>query len=252
MRDKKPRIFLKPGRMRLGDPEPWADIDAHNVHHLRHVLRLGSGAKIIIFDGSGKEYEAEIVESRPRRMTARITGSSMPDTEPKIQITLAQALIKENNFARVLTSCTELGCARFIPVLTERTVIKTTKKDITGKLERWQKILESSAAQCGRVKVPRITVPIRLADLLGENIDGLKILLSTLGRGVTMTEAMEDAKSLQNVMIIIGPEGGLTEKEEEFVLEKGFIPATLGPRILRAETAGAAAIAVIQHEAEKT
>ncbi len=253
MTEPRHRIFLKASRVHIsegsgGDKDSaWADIDPDNVHHLRHVLRLGPGAMIRIFDGSGSEYEARIVDSKPRRMTARILGSIKPETESPLRITLAQALIKEDNFDRILTSCTELGCACFIPLITRRTVVKTRKADLTGKMRRWDKILERAAAQSGRVKVPEIDAPRNLAEFLAEDRPGLKLILSPKKGESGISRIFDEKERIKELVIISGPEGGLEDDEERLAIDSGYHAISLGPRILRAETAGAAAIALIQY-----
>jgi 16S rRNA (uracil1498-N3)-methyltransferase len=248
MSEPRHRIFLKASRVHLNEDPAWADIDPDNVHHLRHVLRLGKGARIRIFDGSGREYEAHIYDSKPGRMRARILGSSnKPETESRIRITLAQALIKENNFDRILTSCTELGCACFIPLITTRTVVKIRKADLFGKMRRWDKILERAAAQCGRVKVPEIEAPKRLAEFLEEDRPGLKLILSPEKGDSGPGRILGEADSIKEVILISGPEGGLEEAEERLAIDSGCHAISLGPRTLRAETAGAAAMALLQY-----
>jgi 16S rRNA (uracil1498-N3)-methyltransferase len=248
MSERERRIYLKPKNIHLKDENPWADIDPDNTRHLRQALRLGPGAKINIFDGSGREYEAEITDSKPRSMKASILGWTQPETEPRIKITLAQALIKENNFDRILTSCTELGCSSFIPLITSRTVIKVRKADIQAKLERWEKIIERASAQSGRVKVPKIDFPVKLDEFLssrGERNLALKLILSLKAKEIDLKELI-DKPDAGEVIIISGPEGGLDDEEEKQAIEAGFTPISLGPRTLKAETAGAAAISVIQ------
>lgn len=248
MSQHKRRIFLKPGRVHLDDSKPWADIDPDNVHHLRHVLRLGPGAKIRIFDGTGREYEAEISDSRPRKMKAKILGTTRPETEPFLRIHLAQAMIKENNFDKLLTSCTELGCASFLPLVTGRTVAGTRKGiDWVNKMKRWEKILELAAAQSGRVRVPEIHAPLYLTELLKQDRPGLKIILSLKTEGADLKRLVAGDEIPGEILVISGPEGGLEDREEKLAIESGCHPVNLGPRILRAETSGIAALALIQY-----
>jgi 16S rRNA (uracil1498-N3)-methyltransferase len=248
MSQPKHRIFLRPARVHLNDDPPWADIDSDNIHHLRQVLRLGPGAGIRIFDGSGREYKAEITDSRPRRMRARILGSENPETESWLKITLAQALIRENNFDRILTSCTELGCSYFIPLITARTRVSIGRKaDLSGKMKRWDKILERASAQSGRVKVPRIDIPVNFEEFLEEDRTGLKLVLTTRTRGADLSRLFSKDDLPEEIVIISGPEGGFEDEEENIAIDSGCHPVSLGPRILRAETAPPAAIILIQY-----
>ena len=120
------RFFISPRRIRDEKGQLWADLDKDLVHHIRTVLRIGVGAKIILFDGSGREYLAEITSSTPSHVKATILEQSEPKTESALEIVLAQALLKEQAFDHVLTAATELGVSKIIPITSSRVVAKIT------------------------------------------------------------------------------------------------------------------------------
>jgi len=244
------RFFINPKRIHREDNELIASLDEFSAHHIRTVLRIGTGARIVLFDGSGKEYLSEIVISKPSYVKAKILETRATQTESPLEITLAQALIKENAFDKILTSATELGINKIIPVLTKRVVVNLKTKDLEQKMLRWRKILEESSALSSRVKVPEMTYPVELSKLLSEKIDATKIFLWEKARGgelKTLEKAQNQKKAIRNILLLTGPEGGFEDSEAEQTISAGFIPLGLGPRILRAETAAITAISIIQY-----
>ncbi len=243
----RPRVFVRPSRVHRGREKPWIEMDAQVGHHLRKVLRLGPGAKIIVIDGTGREYLCQLTEAKPSRVTAAILESSTPNVESPLKITLAQSLPKTQAFDRILTGCTELGVTRFAPLTTSRSVVKVTKKDITDKVKRWQTIVESSCAQSERVAVPRVEYPATLEDWLGSDSSGLKIILWERSYQSADMEWLNQEPRPEEVTLLAGPEGGFEQSEVQAALDAGYKPMSLGPRILRAETAAATAVAILQH-----
>ena len=240
---RPPRLFIRPGRFHAASDPPRVDLDQEAIHYLRHVLRLGQGAKLLLFDGSGREYLAEVTESRPTRVELKVLSVTRPEVESPLRITLAQALLRGNAFDRVLTDATELGVHAMVPILSARTVPQSKGREAEGKLKRWEKILAAAAAQSGRVLVPRIEYPASLADFLARKIEGLKLVLWESGPPAAGLPAEASAE----VTLLVGPEGGLAEAEVKAAQARGFRLWSLGPRILRADTAGPAALAILQH-----
>ena len=240
---RPPRFFLRPQRLHLEAQPAWAELDPDNIHRLRHVLRLGPGAQVLLFDGSGQEYLAEVTESRPTRVEVKILSRQKPEVESPLRVTLAQALLKGNAFDRVLTDATELGVQAIVPILSIRTVAQTRPAEAEAKVRRWEKILEAAAAQSGRVMVPRIDYPTLLAELLKRDWAGLKLIL---WEGAPSNAGLPEAKT-REVVLLVGPEGGFEEGEVESARSAGFQLWSLGPRLLRADTAGPAALAILQH-----
>jgi 16S rRNA (uracil1498-N3)-methyltransferase len=239
---RPPRLFVRASRLQLESGPPRAELDSDAVYYLRHVLRLGQGAKLLLFDGSGREYLAEVTESRPNRVELKILSTARPEVESPLRLTLAQALLKGNAFDRVLTDATELGAHAVVPVLSARTVPQARSREAEAKLKRWQKILEAAAAQSGRVLVPRIEYPISLEEFIRRDCKGQKLVLwEGAGPGAGLPEKCD-----QEIALLVGPEGGFEENEVQAALAQGFRVWSLGPRILRADTAGPAALAVLQ------
>ena len=240
---RPPRLFVRANRFHADSEPPRVDLDQDAIHYLRHVLRLGQGAKLLLFDGSGREYLAEVTESRPARVELKVLFVTRPEVESPLRVTLAQALLKGNGFDRVLTDATELGVRAIVPILSARTVPQTGSREAEAKLRRWEKILEAAAAQSGRVLVPRIEYPVSLADFLPRQIEGLKLVL---WEGGSPAAGWPEAASAE-ATLLVGPEGGFEEAEVKAAEQQGFRVWSLGPRILRADTAGPAALAILQH-----
>ena len=241
------RVFVPPSRVNKEGRAITAILDPDTVHHLRTVLRLSSGARLAVFDNSGVEYEGKIVELTPRHGVVEIESQSRPDVESPLRIVLAQSLIKGNGFDRLLADCTEVGAAGFIPLFTARTVVKISKADAADRVRRWERILAEAAAQCGRVIVPKMEMPLDLDELLARPAEGLRVILYERGGRGQLDEIVAGADLTQPVTLLAGPEGGFEEAEVERAVAAGFKVLGLGPRILRADTIGPVAMAVLQH-----
>ena len=234
------RVFVPPSRVNKEGRKITAILDPDTVHHLRTVLRLSKGAHLAIFDNSGVEYEGPIVELTPRHGVVEVESSSRPEVESPLRIVLAQSLIKGNGFDRLLADCTEVGAAGFIPLFTARTVVKISKAEAADRVRRWERILREAAAQCGRVMVPKMEMPLDLDELLARPAEGLRIILFERGGRGQLAEIAAGADLSQ-------PEGGFEAAEVERATAAGFKVLGLGPRVLRADTAGPVAMAVLQH-----
>jgi 16S rRNA (uracil1498-N3)-methyltransferase len=244
------RFFISPRRIKGAQGNCLVELDRNLAHHLRTVLRIGAGAKIVLFDGTGVEYLGEIISSTPSHVRVRLLEQSWPETESSLEITLAQALLKEQAFDRVLTSATELGVDRIVPVLSRRTVVKIHSAEAEKKLFRWRKILEEASAQSGRVKPPEISHAVEFEKLLIQEFDGEKILLWEKAKGGELEELRKNQDQFiakGKIMLLLGPEGGFEDEEAKKAMNAGFLPLGLGPRILRAETAPLVAIALVQY-----
>jgi len=216
------------------------------VHRLRDVLRLRAGAHITVLDDSGWEYEVELGETGGEAIRGVVVGRSQSLGEPGIEITLYQALLKGSKFELVLQKCTELGVAAFVPITSERCVVPGPRG---GRLSRWRSIIREAAEQSGRGRLP-VLHPVRpfaeacgsaagpaLIPWEGERVTGLKAVLGGLVAGGTRA-----------IDLFIGPEGGFSPGEVAMARDCGIVPVSLGPRLLRAETAGLVAAAAIFYE----
>jgi 16S rRNA (uracil1498-N3)-methyltransferase len=207
-------------------------------HYLLSVLRCKKGHAVTVIDGRGSAYAAEIVSIVKKDVFIDITGEILLNAELPVPLILCQGLLKGEKMDLVIQKATELGVAEIVPLVTERSIVKETRK-----VKRWHTIAEEAAEQCGRTVVPLVRDPEKLNDILnGEKVNGL---LFWEGGGRALSEAMGAIDSGRAVHIFIGPEGGFTAAEVDKAEGHGIVRTTLGKRILRAETASIAAIVLI-------
>jgi 16S rRNA (uracil1498-N3)-methyltransferase len=205
-------------------------------HYLTRVLRMGEGDRFVAMDGKGKAWLAEIIGT-----SAKIIESIFISTELPVAITLIVALPKGNGFDEVVRSCTELGVATFMPVISDRTLLKPSP----NKLDRWRKIATEAAEQSERQIVPAILEPIKFTTAIATVVDSQTDCYICVARGNRsyLWNCLSQRQSDNSkIVIAIGAEGGWTEKEIDTAIAVGFQPVSLGRRILRAVTAPIAAI----------
>jgi 16S rRNA (uracil1498-N3)-methyltransferase len=217
-------------------PEHWA-------HHAREVLRLRAGSAVRIFDGRGAEFEATLETVTRREVVARLRGAVTPRPESPLRITLALSPLKGDLMELAIQKATELGVAALRPVVTVRTDAAARPALQGTRQERWDKVASGAAGQSGRAFVPDVAPTTPLARLLEEPFDGRKVLLWE-APGQRPLRELGPAGS--HILLLVGPAGGWEPSEVEEILAAGFEPASLGPRILRAETAAIAAVAAVQ------
>ena len=222
-----PRLFV---RGRLGEGAR-VELDAAQANYLGNVMRLGEGAELLTFDGQSGEWLARIAQAGKKRMTLSVERLTRePETVPDVW--LAFAPVKRNPTDWLVEKATELGVAKLIPVMTRRTIAERVK------LERLQTIAIEAAEQCGRSVLPSIEQPVSLAELLSTN--GRTLYFADEGGGEPAASAFKQGPST----ILTGPEGGFTDEERSAIrAASNAVPVSLGPRILRAETAALAALA---------
>lgn len=221
-------------------------------HHLSRVARIKTNEKIWLFDDLGTNYLAR-VEKLDKDSTQLSILEKMEKEEPRVKITLAQALLKSKKMDMILQVSTELGVDTIIPVITARTVVKINGK-IESKMERWKKITQSATKQSKRSHLPRILSPVNLEDLTRRRDEEKKLLLSE-NKGIYLKDILiqNSGSEIQkagppfSVCVLVGPEGGWAEEEEKYILNNGFEAVTLGNRTLRAETAALCSLALISH-----
>ncbi len=212
--------------------------------HLTRVLRLEAGAKIVVFDGRGGEYAAEIA-SAGKQVRARVLRHDPVERESPLHITLLQGVARGERMDLIVQKATELGVARIVPVLAERSVVKVDAKQRERKREHWQSIVVSACEQCGRNRVPAVHDAVALGDALKLLPEGGMRCLLAADAPDSLAQAATRAAGAK-LVLLIGPEGGLADGEQKFALANGFIACRLGPRIMRTETAGLAALAALQ------
>jgi 16S rRNA (uracil1498-N3)-methyltransferase len=220
------------------------DLDGTAANHIGRVLRLRAGDALILFDNAGGEYAATVVALD--RGTVRVAvGEYLPtNRESPLHVTLAQGISRGERMDVVVQKATELGVWRIVPLLTERTVVRLNAAQAANRLRHWRAIAVAACEQCGRNHVPQITAPMGLQDFLVSDLpDGLRLLLNPDG-GLKA----RDLPPGLTATLLIGPEGGLSDAERTAARAAQFQGLSLGPRILRTETAALAALAIIQQQ----
>ena len=240
---------------RIYCPEPLAgrdtvELDESASRHLVKVLRLPPGRPLVLFDGSGGEYSAELLETG-KRARARVLEYFPADRQSPLALTLAIGISRGDRFDWVVQKATELGVARIQPLFTERCEVKLSGERLQKKLGHWRQIAISACEQCARNRVPEIVEPCKLAQFLqGPELaeeDYLKLVLHH--RTDIQLRELEQARGRpQSALLLVGPEGGLSQVEIDAALAKSFVPLRLGPRVLRTETAPVAALSVLQFQ----
>jgi 16S rRNA (uracil1498-N3)-methyltransferase len=215
------------------------------AHHLRNVLRIGAGEVVEIFDGNGQGYIGE-VELRPSGAVIRGL-QSLPAQEPLPRLILAAALIKSAKFEWMLQKATELGVDEIVPLITRLSDLRIPAGKIALRVDRWDRIVKEAAKQSRRLTAPRIHAPLNFIDFLqAEEFSGnARFLFYEKARELWRPDPDLPASG---ILLCMGPEGGWDPSEVERAKETGCKVFSLGPRILRAETAAIAAIAIIQHQ----
>lgn len=218
------------------------------VHQLRVVLRLRVGDQIVLLDGSGDEFLTTIQQLEPRQAYGLIVQQQPTQSEPPITLTLYQCSLKAEKFEWVLQKGTELGVTHFVPVISERSVVRPAVA-LLKKYDRWQTIVREAAEQAGRGRIPALLPPLSFAEALQQPAD-LRLLPWEASRHDAATPHLRHALAaahagFKNVALLIGPEGGLTAAEAAQGQAVGWQVVALGPRILRAETAALASVAIL-------
>lgn len=225
-----PRLFI---RQMLGKGLR-VELDAGQANYLGNVLRLGSGAKLLLFDGQSGEWLARIDEAKKKTMTL-VVEQRTREAETVPDLWLAFAPVKRTQTDWLVEKATELGAASLIPVITQRTIADRVK------LERLEAIAIEAAEQCGRTRLPNIAEPVSLKALLASRDSGRRLYFADEQGGAPAASAFVSGPGL----IITGPEGGFSDDERALIrAAPGVESISLGPRILRAETAALAALAV--------
>lgn len=239
----------------LSEAQSSVMIGGMDHHHLRNVLRLRRGDTLVLLDGNGQAFHAEIVEVHREATIARIVCPAPVPPDPPVEIWVAQAPGRGDRFEQVIQHGTEMGASGFIPLITERTGARYERAAIPGKLARWRQVARAASEQCGRARIPAIETPIPMAELLNKAAGTtLTVLLDAggeaLGSALSRHLPHQPGDCIPRVLLMVGPEGGFTPAEIAHARERGVHPASLGPYTLRTETAALAAIARIVHHLE--
>jgi 16S rRNA (uracil1498-N3)-methyltransferase len=224
-----------------------AALDEAIAHQLRHVLRMRPGAHIVVLDNRGWEYEIELTEITSKGARGTVIEKRPASGEPSVYVTLYQCLLKKDNFEWVLQKGTEIGVSRFVPVISQRTVSADGERIKSNKLPRWKRIITEAAEQSHRGRLPELDAPISFEQALA---DATSADLALIPWENETSQTLRDVLpgTAEHVVLIIGPEGGFEDSEIELARQHGVHPITLGPRILRAETAAIAAALLTLYE----
>jgi 16S rRNA (uracil1498-N3)-methyltransferase len=220
------------------------------ARQMRRVLRLSPGDRVAAFDGTGAEYTVVLVSLRDEGALGDIQAEKVRHSEPELRITLCQALLPRDKFELVLQKATEVGVAGFVPLVTERSLVPTSALD-SGRLERWRRIIQEAAEQAGRSQVPTLAAPSSLTEA-ARSQPGPALLAWECETALSIRRALAGlGERLRGgrLTLFIGPEGGFSEAEAAAAREAGVSVVSLGPRTLRAETAGPVLAALALYEA---
>lgn len=218
------------------------DLPASTAHHV-FVLRLNIGDQIEIFNGEGGRYLARLIAIEKKRASVEITAFHDDEVELPFALTLAQALPEGSKMDWIIEKAVELGVQQIQPIAAQRCVVKLQADRVEKKLEHWRAIIVAASEQCGRNRLAQLAAPMSIQKFSTQSSADQRILLSPRATQSLTDWAQHHAP--QAVTFMIGPEGGYTDAEENDAVKQGALMLSMGPRILRTETAGLAAIAVL-------
>ena len=216
-----------------------AELDSDNSHHLNKVLRFPVGKNITVFNGDGFDYTALVQDSK-KITSLKVISKARNNTESKLDLTLAQGIAKGEKMDFLIQKAVELGVTRIIPMKLERCVVRLSDEKVQKKIDHWQKIANHACEQSGRSVIVSLSNPLSLEELLEETNHNGFVLHHRAQ--ISLSQLKEASKAT----ILIGPEGGLTEKEVSDSEVAGYQSILIGKRVLRTETASLAAIANMQ------
>lgn len=220
--------------------------DRAETRHMAAVLRLAPGDLVVAADGHGRDYTIRL-ESLGGTATGTVLGVAVSAAESPLAITLIQGVPKGDKMEAIIRACAELGVARVAPALTARTIVRLEPSRWRERARRWQRVARETAKQCGRAILPEVETPRPLVEWLEPPASGELALCLWEGAAPPLGEILNAAAAPpQRVRVVVGPEGGLAREEVELSRARGFAIVSLGPRILRTETAGPAIVALLQ------
>lgn len=211
------------------------------AHHIDRVLRLDEGDRVTLFDGRGSEFSARLVRDG-RNLAADLLGESRPEREAPLAVTLLQCLAASDKMDWIVQKAVELGAVRVQPVASRRAVLRLAGDRADKRVAHWQQIAVAACEQCGRNRVPEV-LPVRALPQAVAASDAPQRFILHPADGTRLADARPD--SARPLALLIGPEGGFDDDELAAARAAGFRPLTLGPRVLRTETAGVAALAAL-------
>jgi len=234
------RFFVPPGSLRARNVTLGAEL----AHRLGRVLRLKRGDRVLLSEGGAREYEVQLTGVSTYAITGVVVGEREALPEPEVSLVLYQSLIRANRFDLVLEKGTEIGVSRFVPVVAARSQVQTDGEPATARAERCRRIVVEAAEQSGRGRPPRVESPLPFEEAI-RKAQGVKLMPFEGERSLSLGVYLRGLTRRPDVVsLFVGPEGGFEDAEVELARESGAEIVSLGPRILRSETAGIVASAL--------
>jgi 16S rRNA (uracil1498-N3)-methyltransferase len=241
MTEQLRRFFVPPGSLRARHVTLGPEL----ARRLGRVLRLRVGDHVILTEGGAHEYEVQITAVSGNALTANVVAEREPPPEPDVELVLHQSLIRANRFDLVLEKGTEIGVSRFVPVVAARSIVQGNGEPDSARSERWRRLVVEAAEQCHRGRLPRVDAPLSLEQALTQ-ARGLKLLSWEEERAQGLSAYLRALREHPRVVsLLIGPEGGFEPVEVDLARSNGWAVVSLGTRIMRSETAGIVASALV-------
>jgi 16S rRNA (uracil1498-N3)-methyltransferase len=242
-------FFVSPGAI----TPPTIRITGDLLHHLRDSLRLHPGDSLALNDGCGTRYRVEVTHVTSQAIDSRIIDHHRAPARRAAPIMLGQALIKGDKMDWVIQKATELGVAAIVPIHSTHSVIKPNQERLGHRRSRWERIARDAAQQSERWTLPTISDPVDLIEICRRSASApLKGMLTERSSGPSLAAMPLPPDHQHPIVLLVGPEGGWAPDEQRLAQEHGFLLLTLGPRILRAETAAIAALSILQSRLDVT
>ena len=229
-------------------------LSGDDAHHCRDVMRCREGQSVIVFDGAGTEIEGRITLLSRKRIELKAVREKTTERPPAF-LTLGQAIPKGKNMDLIIQKVTELGVGRIVPLLSARTVVQLNEKEAAKKREKWQRIAIEACKQCGQNWLPEVAAPLAVDAFVkaAAEKDHFRLVAAIDPESRSLKSILNDWEKRNktrpvSATLMIGPEGDFTGAEVSAARESGFHPMTLGPIILRSETAAIYAVSVVGHE----
>jgi 16S rRNA (uracil1498-N3)-methyltransferase len=240
---RPPRFFISPNDV-VG---PIITVSGEDVRHIATVLRMKTGDELLLCDGQGTEYAVKIAQMDRSMIRTEIVNQAKKEIRLP-RVTLGQGLPKSDKMDVIVQKATELGVAEIVPLVTERTIVKI--KDEEKRITRWQKIAREAAMQSNRPDIPSLRHIVSYTDFLrtpNSELQTLRILPWEEGTK-PIKSVLRERQNVKSIIVLIGPEGGFSKAEAELAKDKGFHLVSLGPNILRTETAAIAVLSILGYE----
>jgi 16S rRNA (uracil1498-N3)-methyltransferase len=242
------RYFVEPHLF----TEHEVTIVGDDVHHIVNVMRAKEGDEILVSDGAGQSARAKLVSLSGKEVIAAVQEMLTEERELPIRVTIGQGLPKGEKMEWILQKGTELGAYSFFPFSSERTIVKLDAKKEAKKLERWRKIVKEAAEQSHRAILPELLPPVSFREALQAGKDFTRCAIAYEKEGsTTMHQVLEEMAADDTLLVLVGPEGGFSPEEVAQAEAKGFLTVSLGPRILRTETASQYVLACASYHFER-